>query len=84
MPKRPPDKNKDCTGLNESVQLEVRKLEAKTKSFLTTIHKTVLVNAIVSLALLNVCRDSLHVCLPKAIMKSQSLLFQPESRNNVG
>jgi len=37
-----------ATGWHESVQLEVRELESKMKSFLATIHKMVLVNAIAS------------------------------------
>ncbi|KAK4826367.1 hypothetical protein QYF61_007981 [Mycteria americana] len=42
-------------GLNESVQLEVRKLEGKMKSFLaeSSIHKIVLMNAVASLGLPN-------------------------------
>lgn len=54
------------------------------RRFLATIHKIVLVNAIASLGLLNVCRGSLHMHPLKAIMKPQSLFLQPESRNNAG
>lgn len=73
-------------GFNESVQLEVRKLEGKMKSFLaeSSIHKIVPVNAIASLGLPNVCRGSLHAHPLKAIVKPQPLFLQLESRNNVG
>lgn len=73
-------------GLNESVQLEARKLEGKMKNFLakSSIHKILLVNAIASLGLPNVCRGSLHAHPLKAIMKPQPLFLQLESRYNVG
>ena len=73
-------------GVDESVQLEVRKLEGKMKSFLaeSSIHKIVQVNAIASLGLPNVCRGSLHTRPLKAMMKPQPLFLQLESRYNVG